>query len=51
MASPKDLKPKIYEGIGLRAHETKRKKEKGPTCQDERIKKERVQWNELGRDP
>ena len=28
MASPKDLKPKIHEGIGLRAHETKGRKKK-----------------------
>ena len=28
MASPKDLKPKIHEGIGLKAHETKGRKKK-----------------------
>ena len=28
MASPKDLKSKIYEGISLRTHETKRRKKK-----------------------
>ena len=28
MVSPKDLKPKIHERIGLRALETKKKKEK-----------------------
>ena len=32
MASPKDLKPKIHEGKGLRANETKgRKKKAQPT--------------------
>ena len=28
MASPKDLKPKIHEKIGLRAHKTKGRKKK-----------------------
>ena len=28
MACPKDLKPKIHEEIGLRAHKTKERKKK-----------------------
>ena len=41
MVSPsplkKDLKPRTHERIGLRAYETKGKKEKAP-CQDQKIK-------------
>ena len=40
MASPKDLKPKIHEEIGLRAHETKgRKKRPSPPRSEDKRKK------------
>ena len=48
MVSPKDLKPKIHERIGLRALETKKKKRKGLACQDQRIKESPVERIGLG---
>ena len=38
MVDPKDLKPKIHEGIGFKSPCNRRKKEKGPTHQDQRTK-------------
>ena len=48
MVGLKDLKPKIHEGAGFRAHETKGRKKKGPVCQDQRTKKSLVERTGLG---
>ena len=45
--SKKDLKPRTHERIGLRAYETKGKKEKAP-CQDQKIKGNPVGRTGLG---
>jgi len=44
----KDLKPKTHKRTGLRAHETKGRKEKAQPVKIRKSKK--VQWEELGRD-
>ena len=38
----KDLKPRTHKRTGLRAHETKGRKEKSPACQDKKIKESPV---------
>ena len=48
MVSPKDLKPKTYEGTSLRAHEMKGGKKKGPACRDQKIKGSPVERTGLG---
>ena len=49
MASPKDLKPKIHEEIGLRAHETKgRKKRPSPPRSEDKKRKSLVERIKLG---
>ena len=49
MASQKDLKPKIHEEIGLRAHETKgRKKRPSPLRLEDKKRKSPVERIKLG---
>ena len=43
MVGPKDLKPKIHEGVGFKSPRNRGKKEKVPACQDQRTKESPVE--------